>query len=178
MKRRKQHRKTGASRQRPSLEYYLNLKYPVLLVPEPEGGFTALIPDLPGCVSVGESPEEALENVEEARQLWLETAYEHGDEIPLPSPEREYSGRVLVRMPKSLHRRLAEEAEAEDVSLNQYIVSLLSEKITLRAVLSALQEHPTNHSSKTQSLPNEESWEPSSLFLSANSSKRTNLPVA
>ncbi|WP_243028146.1 type II toxin-antitoxin system HicB family antitoxin [Thermus albus] len=89
---RKQQRKTGAGRQRPSLEYYLNLKYPVLLVPEPEGGFTALIPDLPGCVSVGESPEEAFKNVEEARQLWLETAYEYGDEIPLPSSWRPHRG--------------------------------------------------------------------------------------
>lgn len=114
-----------------SLEYYLNLKYPVLLVPEPEGGFTALIPDLEGCVSVGDTPEEALANVEEARQLWLETAYEHGDPIPLPSTEREYSGRILVRMPKSLHRRLDEEASAEGVSLNQYIVSLLSEASAL-----------------------------------------------
>ncbi|MFD3006626.1 type II toxin-antitoxin system HicB family antitoxin [Thermus tengchongensis] len=113
------------------LEYYLSLKYPVLLVPEPEGGFTALIPDLEGCVSVGETPEEALANVEEARQLWLETAYEHGDPIPLPSTEREYSGRILVRMPKGLHRRLDEEARAEGVSLNQYIVSLLSEAYAL-----------------------------------------------
>ncbi|RTH31776.1 toxin-antitoxin system HicB family antitoxin [Thermus scotoductus] len=125
-------------RQRKPLEYYLNLKYPVLLVPEPEGGFTALIPDLPGCVSVGETEEEALRNVEEARQLWLETAYEFGDEIPLPSSEREYSGRILVRMPKSLHRRLAEEAEAEGVSLNQYIVSLLSERSTVKSLLTAL----------------------------------------
>jgi len=42
-------------------------------------------PDLEGCVAVGETPEEALANLEEARRLWLETAYEHGDEIPLPS---------------------------------------------------------------------------------------------
>lgn len=123
---------------RRDLEYYRSLKYPVLLVPEPEGGFTAFVPDLPGCVSVGETAEEALNNVDEARQLWLETAYEHGDDIPLPSSEREYSGRVLVRMPKRLHRRLVEEAEREGVSLNQYIVSLLSERLALRETLKAL----------------------------------------
>ncbi|AEV15180.1 hypothetical protein TCCBUS3UF1_1300 [Thermus sp. CCB_US3_UF1] len=103
----------------------------MLLVPEPEGGFTALLPDLEGCVSVGETEEEALANLEEARQLWIETAYEHGDEIPLPSSAKEYSGRILVRMPKSLHRRLDEEARAEGVSLNQFIVSLLSERLPL-----------------------------------------------
>jgi predicted RNase H-like HicB family nuclease len=121
-------------RKRKPLDYYLSLKYPVLLVAEPEGGYTALHPDLEGCVSVGETREEALANLEEARRLWLETAYEHGDEIPLPSTEREYSGRVLVRMPKSLHRRLDKEARAEGVSLNQYIVSLLAERSSLRAL--------------------------------------------
>ncbi|MCX7783071.1 MAG: type II toxin-antitoxin system HicB family antitoxin, partial [Meiothermus sp.] len=63
-----------------------------------------------------------------------EVAYEHGDEIPLPSTERSYGGRVLVRMPPSLHRRLAEGAEAEGVSLNQHIVGLLSEASALHAV--------------------------------------------
>jgi predicted RNase H-like HicB family nuclease len=66
------------------LDYYLSLKYPVLLVADPEGGYTALHPDLKGCVAVGETREEALANLEEARRLWLETAYEHGDEIPFP----------------------------------------------------------------------------------------------
>ncbi|KOX91184.1 hypothetical protein BVI061214_00011 [Thermus aquaticus] len=69
---------------RKPLEHYLGLEYPALLVAEPEGGYTALHPDLKGCVAVGETPEEALANLEEARRLWLETAYEHGDEIPLP----------------------------------------------------------------------------------------------
>jgi predicted RNase H-like HicB family nuclease len=70
---------------RKSLEHYLGLEYPVVLVAEPEGGYTALHPDLEGCVAVGDTPEEALVNLAEARRLWLETAYECGDEIPLPS---------------------------------------------------------------------------------------------
>jgi len=72
---------------RKPLDYYLSLKYPVLLVVEPEEGCTALHPDLKGCVAVGETPEEALANLEEARRLWLETAHERGDEIPSPSEE-------------------------------------------------------------------------------------------
>lgn len=119
---------------RKPLAYYLNLRYPITLVPEAEGGYTALIKDLPGCVSVGETREEALQMIEDAKRLWLEVAYEHGDEIPLPSTERAYGGKVLVRMPPSLHRRLVEEAEAEEVSLNQYIVGLLAEASALRAV--------------------------------------------
>jgi predicted RNase H-like HicB family nuclease len=67
------------------LEHYLGLEYPAVLVAEAEGGYTAFHPDLKGCIAVGETPEEALANLKEARRLWLETAYEHGDEIPWPS---------------------------------------------------------------------------------------------
>jgi predicted RNase H-like HicB family nuclease len=67
-----------------SLEYYLSLRYPVTVIPEKEGGYTVLIPDLPGCISVGKTVEEALKMIEDARRLWLEAAYEYGDEIPLP----------------------------------------------------------------------------------------------
>ncbi|WP_373526179.1 type II toxin-antitoxin system HicB family antitoxin [Nostoc sp.] len=109
-----------------SLEYYLNLHYPVTLHPSPEGGYVAQIKDLPGCLTQGETLEETMANINEARELWVETAYEASDDIPLPSSDNSYSGKLLVRMPKSLHRRLAETAEHEGVSLNQYIVSLLS----------------------------------------------------
>ncbi|MEH2196200.1 MAG: type II toxin-antitoxin system HicB family antitoxin [Nostoc sp.] len=111
---------------KPSLEYYLNLQYPVTLYPDLEGGYVAQIRDLPGCLTQGESLEETMANINEARELWIETAYEAGDEIPLPSVDANYSGKLLLRMPKSLHRRLAEVAEQENVSLNQYIVFLLS----------------------------------------------------
>jgi antitoxin HicB len=67
------------------LEYYLNLTYAVTVYPEPEGGYVAVIKDLPGCVTQGETADEILENIEEARQLWIETAYDFDDPIPLPS---------------------------------------------------------------------------------------------
>ncbi|MBW6394698.1 type II toxin-antitoxin system HicB family antitoxin [Thermus sp. SYSU G05001] len=62
--------------------------YEVILVPEPEGGYTALVPALPGCVTVGETEEEALQNAREAIELWLETAREFGDPIPQPGRGR------------------------------------------------------------------------------------------
>ena len=126
--------------ERKSLEYYLSLRYPVTLVPEAEGGYTAVIPDLPGCFSVGETPEEALAMVEDARRLWIETAYAKGQKIPLPASERGYSGRVLLRMPRSLHRRLAEGAKREGVSLNQYVVALLQEASALHELRRELAE--------------------------------------
>ena len=72
---------------RESLEHYLHLRYPITVYPQPEGGYVAMIKDLPGCITQGETPDELMANIEEARQLWIETVYEHGDEIPLPSDD-------------------------------------------------------------------------------------------
>lgn len=72
-----------------------------------------------------------IENIEEARQLWIETAYESDKrEIPLPMVEQEYSGKFVLRIPKSLHRRLAEAAQADGVSLNQYTRAALSKPLS------------------------------------------------
>lgn len=108
-----------------SLDYYLNLPYKVVLYPAEEGGFVAEIPELPGCVSQGETVEEAWRMVHDAKRAWLETALEEGIPVPEPASDR-YSGRLVLRMPKSLHRRIAELAKQENVSLNQYIVYQLA----------------------------------------------------
>ncbi|MGB3296383.1 MAG: type II toxin-antitoxin system HicB family antitoxin [Phormidesmis sp.] len=110
------------------LSFYMNLHYPVALYPEEDGGFTVAVMDLPGCVSQGKTVEEAVEAIAPARNHWLKTAYEHGDLIPLPSTKATYSGKTLLNMPPSLHRRLADGARREGVSLNQYIVTLLSQQ--------------------------------------------------
>jgi predicted RNase H-like HicB family nuclease len=98
-----------------------------------EGGYVVEIKELSGCLTQAETLEEAIANINEARTLWIEVAYEEGDNIPLPegnilirSSTSAYSGKLIVRMPKSLHGRLAEKAKEEKISLNQYIVSVLS----------------------------------------------------
>jgi predicted RNase H-like HicB family nuclease len=69
----------------PKLDYYLKLSYPITLYPDnEEGGYVVEIEDLPGCLSQGETLEEAIANINEARELWIETVYETGGEIPLP----------------------------------------------------------------------------------------------
>ena len=68
-----------------SLENYLTLKYPITLYSEDEGGYVAEIKDLPGCLTQGDTLEETINNINEARELWIETAYSAGDDIPLPS---------------------------------------------------------------------------------------------
>ena len=64
------------------------LRYPVMIEPlsqDDGGGFLATVPDLPGCMSDGETPEEALLNVQDAILAWIEAAEELGRPIPQPS---------------------------------------------------------------------------------------------
>ena len=64
------------------------LTYPIViepLPPEEGGGFLALVPDLPGCMSDGGSPEEAVTNVQDAIGAWIEAARDLGHVVPSPS---------------------------------------------------------------------------------------------
>jgi antitoxin HicB len=88
MKRTMKHQNTRGERQ--SLSYYLQINYPVTLYSElDEEGYVAEIRDLPGCLTQGETIAktiaETMQNIAEARELWIETVYELGREIPLPS---------------------------------------------------------------------------------------------
>ena len=87
----------------------------------------ARYPDLPGCITVGDSMEEAAKNAEDAKKEWLAAALESGVEIAEPVSANGYSGQFKLQIPKSLHRRLAEHAKEEGVSMNQYCVYLLSQ---------------------------------------------------
>lgn len=90
--------KTNQVAERQSLEYYLNLKYPISIIPEEEGGFTALIPDLPGCMTQGETMEEVVANIDEARQLWIETVYSSGKKV-IPLPKNKNLWALLQALP-------------------------------------------------------------------------------
>jgi antitoxin HicB len=111
---------------RQPLSFYLQQKYPYTVTPDPDGGFFIAFPDLPGSMTQVEDTLEIVEAAEEVRTLWLETAYAHEMDIPLPRANADYSGKFVLRVPRSLHRRLAESAEQEGVSLNHYVVSLLA----------------------------------------------------
>ncbi|HEY8596869.1 MAG TPA: toxin-antitoxin system HicB family antitoxin [Thermomicrobiales bacterium] len=111
---------------RKDLAWYLGLHYPFTVSADPDGGFVVVFPDLPGCMTQAETWEEIGALADDARRLWLESAYGQNDlDIPLPSYPEEYSGKLNLRLPKSLHRQLAEGADREGVSLNSYIVTLL-----------------------------------------------------
>ncbi len=106
--------------------------YPVRLrplTPEEGGGWLATVPDLPGCMSDGETPEEALKNVADAIRGWIEAGKLDGEVIPLPNLGKTYSGRFGVRITRELHQTLAEKAQAEGVSLNHLVTELLTRGI-------------------------------------------------
>ena len=111
---------------RNSLAHYLALEYPFNVITDPDGGYVAVYPDLPGCMTQAENLEELFAMAKDARETWIESEYERGNEIPLPSYPEEHSGKFNVRIPKSLHRALAEAAEREEVSLNQYVLTILA----------------------------------------------------
>lgn len=111
---------------RKPLSYYLGLEYPFVVVAHPDGDYVISFPDLPGCMTQVESIADVGPMAEDVRTLWIETAYDHGITIPPPSYPEEYSGKFNLRLPRSLHRSLAEAAKQDSISLNQYVVSLLS----------------------------------------------------
>jgi len=111
------------------IEYYLALPYTRELIPEPEGGWFVRVKELPCCMSQGDTVDEAMLMIEEAMRGWLESELENGKTIPEPRPEEEYSGKFIVRVPKSLHRKLAEISGSEGVSLNQWINTTLAEAV-------------------------------------------------
>ena len=107
----------------------MSLPYTRIVQPyndENEFYYVSKVLELDGCHSDGETETEALENLKEAMELWIESAIAHNDHIPEPINVSGYNGKFLLRLPKSLHQRLAVEAEKEGVSLNQYALYKLS----------------------------------------------------
>ena len=116
-----------------TIEYYLSLPYKMELVADvDEGGYVVCFPDLRGCISSGETVEEAVSNAKDAQREWMIAAMEEGYEIPEPDDLEEYSGQFKLRLPKSLHKQLAEHSRREGISMNQYCVYLLSRNDALR----------------------------------------------
>lgn len=115
-----------------TIDEYMKLPYRLEIVPDAdEGGYIVSFPDLRGCLSMGETIEEAIANAEEAKREWLNAAMEEGYPVPDPASDEEYSGQFKLRIPKSLHRQLAMQSKKEGISMNQYCLYLLSQNNAL-----------------------------------------------
>ena len=110
-----------------TFEEYMRLPYKLEIVPDTEEtGFVASYPELPGCITCGETIADAVANAEDAKKEWLLAAIEDNIAIAEPDNAEPYSGQFKLRIPKSLHKTLAEDSRKEGVSMNQYCVYLLA----------------------------------------------------
>lgn len=110
-----------------TLNDYMSVSYRMEIIEDKdEGGFVVSYPDLPGCVTCGDTIETAILNALDAKKVWIEAALEEGIEIYEPDSLQNYSGQFKLRLPRSLHRALAENSKREGISMNQYCVYLLS----------------------------------------------------
>ena len=73
------------------MDYMKLLSYRIMLKKEPEGGYTVMVPSLPGCITYGGTVEEAIEMGKEAIELYIESLMAHGDEIPTDEQTLEYT---------------------------------------------------------------------------------------
>jgi len=111
------------------INYYLSLPYTIKVMREDENTWFARIEELPGCITEADSAEEATEMILDAMAAWVEIALEDGYPIPEPRSDEAFSGKFVVRIPKSLHRDLVGMAAQEGASLNQYINTELARSV-------------------------------------------------
>lgn len=110
---------------------HMNKNYPMRLYTDESSDLVEWIAeysDLPGCIGVGDTAEEAIAEAEINKNLWLEAAEKSGSKIPEPSEiySNSYSGKFNIRLPKFLHKALSIKADEEETSLNQLCVAYLS----------------------------------------------------
>jgi len=115
------------------LEYYAKLPYNTIVERWDDGNgpyWVARIVELPHCLIHGDTPEEAIVEIEEVKRNWIKSSLERGLKIPEPIPHK-HSGQIRLRIPPSLHRLLSDRAAVEGISLNQYMTTALAKSVGL-----------------------------------------------
>jgi predicted RNase H-like HicB family nuclease len=108
---------------------YLKKPYSRILIPVGDGTYFAEILEFPGCFAGGQSPDEAYKNLEEVAESWIEAAQDQGQEIPRPFATHDFSGRIALRIPRSIHKQAAKFAEMDDTSLNQFFLTAIASRV-------------------------------------------------
>jgi predicted RNase H-like HicB family nuclease len=112
------------------------MRYPMeVFWSDEDEGFIAVAPDLPGASAWGKTEAAAIKELYTAIDLWIRAAKKVGNPVPKPSDrtDENYSGKFLMRVPKWLHAELARAAKAQGVSLNQYLLYVLTKGLGERA---------------------------------------------
>ena len=119
---------------------YLARPYSKILVRDETGGYVAHVLEFPGCLAEGETPDEAVRELDEAMEDWIEEVIESGKPVPEPLEAQGFSGRLVLRLPKSIHRQAAQRAYADGTSLNQWIVEAIGERLGAESFARKLEE--------------------------------------
>jgi antitoxin HicB len=106
------------------LKDYIKLPYSRVLIPEDSGGYSCLVLELPGCFSQGETLKEAIENIDEAIELWIETSLDLGYNIPVPFATSNQV-QVYLSLEKEKYKQLFKTAFREKVTIQEFICSLI-----------------------------------------------------
>jgi antitoxin HicB len=148
-------------------EYFLGLRYPVMLralAPEEGGGYVAAIPQLGirTFVAVGETPTEALEALDELRRMLIPEMLAAGVKLPEPRDERDaveqFSGNLVLRIPRGLHAQLAAAAKKNGCSINKLATQLLAQNLERAEWLERTRELVEEVRSATQHPPHSPEW--------------------
>jgi len=108
---------------------YLKKPYSRTLIPVGDGTYFAEILEFPGCFAEGQTPGEAYKNLDKVAESWIEAAQDLGQEIPAPFATRDFSGRIALRIPRSIHKQAAKFAEMDDTSLNQFFLGAIAARV-------------------------------------------------
>ena len=137
-------------------------KYSIIIQwSDEDKAYVAVVPELPGLSALGSTPEKASKELLVAGKLYIDALAQKGN-LPEPDKLKQFSGQIRVRFPKSLHAVLSYEAEKDGVSLNTFIIHLLTERNIvnqlkreieeLRAELKAKQDTPAKSQASGSSI--------------------------
>jgi predicted RNase H-like HicB family nuclease len=112
---------------------YLAKPYGRNVVPEPDGSFRAEIIEFPGCIAAGDTAAEALARLEDVAESWLEAVLEKKQRIPEPIESTAFSGKLVLRLARSLHKQAAHAAARDGVSLNYFIANCVAQQVSHRS---------------------------------------------
>jgi antitoxin HicB len=118
-----------------AVDRYVDLPYHISVTQDEEGDsgqWIAAAEELPDCANRGDTAEEAIAGLKDAMAAWIAAALKEGRDIPEPRSAASHSGRLLLRMPRTLHAALVAAAERENVSLNQFITDSLASVVGWR----------------------------------------------
>ncbi len=108
---------------------YLKQPYTRNMIPTEPKGFHAELAEFPGCFAQGDTVEEAYLNLEKAAESWIEACISQGQSVPEPCTTTTFSGRIVLRLPRLVHKQAARLAERDQTSLNTFLVSAVSAKV-------------------------------------------------